>query len=138
VPDLLFFAGNGQLERTGVQMVEKIDKSSWSTILDQIPVGITLTDINGQILYYNKYSSEVVDRKPEYIGKDIRHCHQKQTSIDKIVVVLSEIKNGQRQDYYYESKRGGKTLAVTISPVRVDGKMIGFIQSFVVKRNLVR
>jgi len=107
---------------------------NWRAILENIPVGITVTDIDGHIIYYNEYSSKVVERNPEFIGKDIRFCHKKQSSIDKINVILSEIKNGKRQEYYYESNRNGKTLAVTISPFRIDGELIGILQSFVVKR----
>jgi PAS domain S-box-containing protein len=102
-------------------------------VLDQIPVGITVTDLDGRILYFNEYSAQIVDRKPEYIGMDIRSCHKKAESIHKIDVIFSEMKEGKRKNYYYESKRKEKVLCVTISPYEMNGKLIGFIQSIVIK-----
>ncbi len=103
------------------------------SVLDQIPVGITVTDLNGKILYYNEYSAQIVDRKPEYIGMDIRSCHKKPESIIKIDTIFDEIKDGKRENYCYESKRKDKVLSVTISPYKCLGELIGFIHSIVVK-----
>ena len=76
-----------------------------ATALGKIPVGITIIDPEGRMLYYNEYCSQVVDRKPEYNGKDIRSCHQKPGSIEKIDRILSELVKGQRKTFYYESIR---------------------------------
>jgi PAS domain S-box-containing protein len=103
------------------------------SILNQLPVGITVTDLDGIIRYYNEYSAQIVDRKPEYIGMDIRFCHKKPESIDKIDTILSEIKDGKRKNYSYESKRKDKFLSVTISPYKINGELTGFIHSIVVK-----
>jgi PAS domain S-box-containing protein len=103
------------------------------SVLDQIPVGITVTDLDGKILYFNEYSTQIVDRKPEYIGMDIRSCHKKPESIIKIDTILSEMKAGKRENYCYESKRKDKVLSVTVSPYKQLGKLIGFIHSIVVK-----
>ncbi len=75
------------------------------SVLDQVPVGITVTDLDGIILYYNEYSAQVVDQKSEYIGMDIRSCHKKPESIVKIDTILSEIKDAKLEKYQYESKR---------------------------------
>jgi hypothetical protein len=37
---------------------------------------------------------------------------------------------GTRKEFYYEAERGGNKSGVTVSPFYVDGKYIGFIQSF--------
>ncbi len=103
-------------------------------VLEKIPVGITVIDLEGHILYYNEYCSKYVDRKPEYIGKDIRLCHKKAESIDKIDRILTDIKEGKRREFYYEAERNGKKLGVTVSPYEANGKLIGFIQSFVIKQ----
>jgi DUF438 domain-containing protein len=52
--------------------------------LENVPAGITIVDPGGRILFYNEFCTRYVDRKPEYIGKDIRFCHQKPESIEKI------------------------------------------------------
>ena len=99
-------------------------------VLEKIPVGITVIDQEGHILYYNEYCSRFVDRKPEYIGKDIRFCHKKPESIEKIERILSELNEDKRKEFYYEAARGGNKLGVTVLPFDVDGKQIGFIQCF--------
>jgi DUF438 domain-containing protein len=100
-------------------------------VLEKIPVGITVIDLEGHILYYNDYCSKFVDRKPEYIGKDIRFCHNRSESILKIDRILSDITEGKRDFFYYEAERNGKKLGVTVSRYETNGKLIGFIQSFV-------
>lgn len=108
-------------------------KEELEALLNQFPVGITVTDLDGRILYYNEYSAKIVDRKPEYIGMDIRSCHKKKESIEKIDIILSEIQDKKRENYNYESNRNGKVLSVTISPYILHDQVIGFIQSFIVK-----
>ena len=99
-------------------------------VLDKIPAGITVIDKEGHMLYYNEYCAQFVDRKPEYIGKDISFCHKKQESIEKIRTMLSELSEGKRKTFYYEAQRGGHKLGVTVSPFEINGEQIGFIQCF--------
>lgn len=73
-------------------------------VLEQIPVGITIIDPEGHILYYNEYCSRFVDRKPEFIGKDIRFCHQERESIEKIDRILAELIEGKRAAFYCEAR----------------------------------
>ncbi|MCP3944851.1 MAG: PAS domain-containing protein [Desulfobacteraceae bacterium] len=71
--------------------------------IEQIPIGITIIDLDGHILYYNEYCSQYLDRKPEYIGKDIRSCHQKKESIKRIDNIFDRLKKGEIQEYYGSS-----------------------------------
>ena len=103
-------------------------------VLDKTPAGITVIDKEGRILYYNEYCAAFVDRKPEYIGKNISFCHQKPESMVKIGKILSELKAGKKKEYYYEAKRGENKLGVTVSPFIVDDIQIGFIQCFSIIR----
>ena len=101
-------------------------------VLEKIPVGITVIDLEGHILYYNGYCSKFVDRKPQYIGRDIRLCHNQSQSILKIDRILADLKEGKRNTFYYEAERNGKKLGVTVLPYQANGKLIGYIQSFVI------
>ncbi|MGD8740343.1 MAG: PAS domain-containing protein [Desulfobacterales bacterium] len=103
-------------------------------VLDKTPAGITVIDKEGHILYYNEYCAKFVDRKPEYIGKNISFCHQKSESMVKIKKILSELNEGKKKEFYYEAKRGEDKLGVTVSPFVMDGKQIGFIQCFSIVR----
>jgi len=68
------------------------------------------------------------------VGENISFCHQKPESMVKINKILSELKEGKKKEFYYETKRGENTLGVTVSPFMVDGKQIGFIQCFSIIR----
>lgn len=37
-------------------------------------VAVSIIDMKGTLLYYNKHAAKILDRKPEYIGKD-SHSH---------------------------------------------------------------
>ncbi|MGD9033231.1 MAG: hypothetical protein PVJ69_08365 [Desulfobacteraceae bacterium] len=50
----------------------EFDPSQRPLVLDQIAAAITVIDLEGRTLYYNDYSAQVLDRKPEYLGKDVR------------------------------------------------------------------
>lgn len=102
-----------------------------SFILDKIPIGITVIDLEGRILYFNEYSSQIRDRKPEYLGRDIRFCHQKPESIAKIDRILEEFKGGRRQEICYDATLEGEVFAVTISPLVVEGRLAGCIHSII-------
>lgn len=106
-----------------------------AALLEKIPVGITVIDLAGRICYYNAYCARLVDRQPEYIGRDIRSCHEKAESIARIDRILDAILTGRRKEVCYDTVRNGRTLAVTVSPYEADGRLIGYIQSFVVKRS---
>ena len=115
------------------QAIDGFDNSLIPLIIDRIPVAITGIDLEGNILFYNDYSRQVLDRKPEYLGTDIRSCHQKPETNDKIDRMLNEFKAGRREDFYYETFRYGKNIAVTLSPFEVGGQLIGCIQSVVIR-----
>jgi PAS domain S-box-containing protein len=104
-----------------------------TTLLDQLPVGITVVDLEGRILYYNDTCARLVDRKPDDIGRDIRSCHKKSESVAAIDRMLDDIHSGRKKRVYYETERKGRTLAVTISTYEVDGKLAGTIQSIIVR-----
>ena len=106
---------------------------SWPQLVEQLPVGITVLDLDGRIRYFNPYSALIVDRRPELIDQDIRACHQKKTSIERIDRILNDLRSGRKKSVAYDTVRNGKTLSVTVSPFIEDGKLSGYIQSFVVK-----
>lgn len=118
----------------GDEKITVLDTNQLAMVLENVPAGITVIDKEGHILYYNEYCSQFVDRKPEYIGKNIRFCHQKAESIDKIEKILSDLTKGKRQEFYYEAERNGNKLGVRVTPFDIDGKQIGFIQCFSIIR----
>lgn len=99
--------------------------------MDCLGVAITIIDLNGQLLYYNFHAAEVLDRKPEYIGKKIFEFHDKNASNEKIKSMLHEFKKGQKNPFKYQARPYGKMIHVTVSPIIVGGECIGCVQSVI-------
>ena len=116
-----------------VYLENEFDPSQLPLILDKIAAAITVIDLQGRMLYYNEYGAQILDRKPEYLGRDVNLCHEKQESKDRIDHMLEAFKGGRRQEFYYEADRYGKRIAVTLSPFEVNGQLVACVQTVTIK-----
>ncbi|MCJ7684116.1 MAG: PAS domain-containing protein [Desulfobacteraceae bacterium] len=94
---------------------KKIEKLI-SLAMECMGVAITIIDTNGTLLYYNKQAAKILDRKPEYIGKDVHSHHKMATSNKKVDLMLQDFQKGRTEPFNYEAKPYGKTILVTLSP----------------------
>jgi DUF438 domain-containing protein len=101
--------------------------------IDRVPLAITLLSPDGEIVLYNEESAKILDRKPEYIGTNVRDCHRKVESIQTIDTMLEDFAGGKTEPYYYESDEPDRTLCVTIVPLRSNGELLGFLQTVTLK-----
>jgi len=101
--------------------------------LDKIPVGVTVIDLECHILYYNEYCAERLNRKPEWLGRDIRLCHQKQESNDRIDQMLEAFKNGRKEAFCYDANPYGDPLAISLAPLEINGELVGCVHSVIFK-----
>lgn len=104
--------------------------------LDCLDVSVTIIDPKGTLLYYNQRSSEILDRKPEYLNTDIHSHHQKATTNQKIDSMLNEFAAGRIEPFHYEAKPYGKVLLATLIPLRKDGQLVGCVQSVRLKEEM--
>ena len=95
--------------------------------MDCLEVGVTIFDPQGTLLYYNNYSTKVLDRKPEYIGTDIHRHHKKPTTNEKFDLMLQKFSEGRTEPFHYEAKPYGQVILVTLSPIRKAEKLVGFV-----------
>ena len=102
-------------------------------ILDQIPVAVTVIDLEGTIRYFNAYAPQLLDRKPEYIGRDVRACHMKPESNARIDEMIAAFKGGRRDRFTWEVTRNRRRLVLALSPLEVEGRLVGCIHSVIVK-----
>lgn len=51
-------------------MNEENMKEMISLAMECLGVAVTIIDTKGTLLYYNKKAAKILDRRPEYIGKD--------------------------------------------------------------------
>ena len=92
-------------------------------ILDVFPWPVTIVDPRGVILYYNESAARLLDRKPEYLGRDVRSCHQKQESNEKIDRMLEEFAQGRKTESGYRTERDGRKVDVAFFPVKENGEL---------------
>jgi DUF438 domain-containing protein len=98
------------------------------TAVECLGVGVTIIDTKGTLLYYNKQAAEILDRKPEYIGKDVYSHHTKPTSSKKLESMIQDFHKGRTEPFRYEANPYGKTILVTLSPILEDDRFIGCAQ----------
>ena len=94
-------------------------------------VAVTIIDPKGTLLYYNPHAAKILDRKPEYIGRDVHSHHKKAPSNEKLDLMLREFEKGRTEPFRYEARPYGKAIVVTLSPILKDGKFVGCVQSVI-------
>ncbi len=99
------------------------------TVTDGMAVALTVLDLEGRILYYNDYAPKILDRKPEYIGRDVRDCHQRAESKHRIGWILAAYRSGRRDEFFWRLNREGREYSIRIAPLVEDDKVIGLIHT---------
>jgi PAS domain S-box-containing protein len=119
--------------RMTIQAIAGFDEGLIPLILDSIPVAVTLIDPDGRILHYNAYSTQILERRQELLGTEIRDCHNKPESIARIDQMLQAFRDGRREEFVYENERFGRRLVFTLKPFFVEGQLFGILQSAIIK-----
>lgn len=97
-------------------------------LLDQTPVAVTALDRQGNIVFYNQYAAGIVDRKPEYLGRDIRGFHKPESNA-KVESILNAYAQGGREEYNWRLKRGDKEFQIRVRPWLQDGRWMGLVHA---------
>ncbi len=104
--------------------------------MDCMGVAVTIIDEKGTLLYYNRHSAKILDRKPEYIGTDIHSHHKKTDSNQKVNRMLKRFEEGRKDPFHYEAEPYGKTIFVTLSPIIKNDKFVGCVQTVRLKNTV--
>jgi len=99
-------------------------------------VAVTIIDPKGTLLYYNRHATKILDRKPEYIGSDVRSHHKKAATNEKLDLMLQEFEKGRTEPFRYEARPYGEIILVTLSPIIKEGEFVGCIQSVLLKEEV--
>lgn len=105
--------------------------------VDQMAVAVTIIDTEGRLLYYNRRAEKILDRKPEYIGKDLRTHHKKRSSNEQFDDMMLAFKQGRTEPFRYEASPYDKAILVTFSPIHINGEFIGAVQSVIYKEEVI-
>lgn len=104
--------------------------------MDCMGVAVTIIDMNGAILYYNKHAADVLDRKPEHIGENVYSHHLKPSSNLKLTSMIEAFQKGRTEPFRYQATPYGKTILVTLAPLLKDGQCLGCVQSVILKEEI--
>jgi len=91
----------------GLKMEEKQDKRLKELInlaMECMGVAVTIIDMKGTLLYYNRQAAKILDRKSEYIGKDVHSHHKKANSNKNLDLMLQDFQKGRTEPFHYEAK----------------------------------
>ena len=97
--------------------------------MDCMGVAVTIIDTKGTLLHYNRHSTKILDRKPEYLGIDIHSHHKKTGSNQKLDLMLKRFEEGRKDPFHYEAKPYGEPIFVTLSPIIKNSKFVGCVQT---------
>ena len=118
------------------EMPNKRLKELIGLAMECMGVAVTIIDMKGTLLYYNQQAAKSLDRKPDYIGKDVHSHHMKSNSNKILDGMLQDFQKGRTEPFHYEAKPYGKTILVTLSPILEGGKSVGCAQSVQLKEDI--
>jgi len=112
--------------------------SEWADrLLEYAGVGVTIVDRAGNVQYYNKWASEHLDRKSEYIGDDVRNRHRRAITNPRYNAMLKLFEDGRMEPVRYVARPYGKTtILVTVSPIYVENELVGLSQIVLLKNEV--
>ena len=103
-------------------------------LLEQAGIGVTIVDRHGEVMYYNKWADEHLDRQPAYLGHSVHERHRRKITNPRFDAMLKLFVDGRIEPVRYVARPYGKTtLLVTVSPIRIDGELVGLSQLVLLK-----
>jgi len=92
-------------------------------VLEELPLAITITDLEGTIVYMNAASAQVNARGggKALVGKQVRDCHNERSK-----AIIERLFQGET-NVYTISKQGQRKL-IYQCPWRVNGEVRGLVE----------
>ncbi|WP_108818094.1 PAS domain-containing protein [Pseudovibrio sp. Alg231-02] len=128
-------------EVTEQRILEAWRLSGWADrLLEEAGIGVTIIDKDGKLLYYNKWASENLDRQPRHIGHighNVKKNHRRAITNPRFDAMLQLFKDGRKDPVRYVANPYGTTpILVTVSPIHIDGELVGFSQFVLLKEEV--
>ncbi len=125
-------------EITDQRILDTWKLSDWADrLLEEAGVGVTIIDKDGKLLYYNKWASENLERKPRHIGHCVKENHHRAITNPRFDAMLQLFKDGRKEPVrYVANPYGTTTIFVTVSPIHIEGELVGFSQFVLMKEEV--
>ncbi|MCA1989589.1 MAG: PAS domain-containing protein [Desulfarculus sp.] len=91
-------------------------------------MALTVLDLEGRLLFYNRHAPKILDRQPGYLGRDVGELHQP-ASRAKLAAILAAYRDGDLRERAWKLPRGDKTFAVRVAPLVLDGRISGLVHA---------
>jgi len=116
------------------KLIGKLGDTHLQTILETMPLQISVLDKDDKVLAWNKHETRVFKRPKEVVGRDVRNCHPKK-SLSKVEQILKEMKQGKREtarfwiDMKLDDDKQHKILIEYYALRKDDGEYIGCLEA---------
>ena len=122
---------SAEIERKKAEDALTFERNKFNSILNQLPIGVSVLDADGKYVYYNPISIKIDQSKevsPELTGKNVMSNHPKKVR-QVIEEILRDFKSGKSSYYLREAKRGKKTVETIYHSLRSEeGEYLGLIR----------
>jgi hypothetical protein len=105
---------------------DRLDLDTGRMTLDQInlmlkhlPVDVTFVNENDQVQYFSAGKERIFPRSPGIIGREVQNCHPPK-SLDIVNRIVSEFKNGTKEEAQFWINLQGRLLYIRYFAVRSD------------------
>jgi len=76
-------------------MFDRLNEALIKSVIENLPVEITVIDANDEVVGWNKHENRIFKRPLTSMGLNFRQCHP-QESLSKVEQVVEEMKQGKR------------------------------------------
>ena len=106
----------------------KMSKKALEVFLNTVPIGITFSDENDIIQYYNNPKDDIFPRTKDILGTTVKSCHPEKSHpiVDKL---LDQLRSGDKDEVEAWYPDGNKFIHIRFLSLRDDdGKYIGCVE----------
>jgi PAS domain S-box-containing protein len=76
-------------------MIGEVSEEILEALVETVPIEFSIVDKNDNVVAWNKHGTRIFKRPEGVIGRNVRDCHP-QRSVDKVIQILTEMKEGKR------------------------------------------
>lgn len=102
--------------------------SQIETLINTLPVDITLVDANDQVAFFSRPKDRIFPRSVAVIGRNVRNCHPPE-SVHVVEEILKNFKEGKRDDESFWIQMKGMFILIQYFALRNDsGEYLGTLE----------
>lgn len=94
-------------------------------LLDHMPIPVQYVDKNGFLRYLNKAAAARPANAERKVGVNIKDCHARPESLERIKHVFEDFKRGRREPHFYITSTGNMSMKVPV--FNAEGEFIGVL-----------